>query len=253
MKAGDISVPPRMRPAFLFFFALFLCASVARAEDLTAEELAGRMAAAVEDGDSIARVKMSTSGAQSIQVRIKSHRSAPRAAAFYEILWPEGRKGEGFVLRRSSGGGVMGTFKTASGKETEIGAGDMEQSVLGTALAYADVLENFFRWEKQSLVGREQIGKTECVVLESRPGGAASVYGKVRSWIDPKRSVALQVEKYDKSGKVARSIEATQVAKDDTGRHVPAALSVRSGGKTTEIDGVNIRHDVSHAEDVFAW
>jgi hypothetical protein len=121
-------------------------------------------------------------------------------------------------------------------------------------LAYADVVENFFRWDNQALGGMETVGKTECVVLESRPGAKdTSIYGKVRSWIDPRRMVTLRVEKYDKSGKPVRRIETTQVAKDDTGRNVPAGMTVTAGGKTTEIDGANIRHDVQHADTDFAF
>ena len=80
-----------------------------------------------------------------------------------------------------------------------------------------------------------------------------SIYGKVRSWIDPERMITMRVEKLDKSGRVVRRVETTQVAKDDTGRHVPAGMTVQAGGKTTEIDGSNIRHDVTHAESDFSW
>jgi hypothetical protein len=41
------------------------------------------------------------------------------------------------------------------------------------------------------------------------------------------------------------------VAKDDEGRSVPAGMSVQAGGKTTEIDGANIRHDVTHSDADF--
>jgi hypothetical protein len=80
-----------------------------------------------------------------------------------------------------------------------------------------------------------------------------SIYGKVRSWIDPDRMVTMRVEKYDKAGQLARRIETTQVAKDDRGRHVPAGMSVKAGGKVTEIDGVNIRHDVTHSDADFGF
>jgi len=170
------------------------------------------------------------------------------------FLWPNERKSEGFVLRQSGGGAAQGALKTASGAVSKFGASDLSDALFGTALAYADAIENFFRWENQSLSGTEAVGKTDCIVLESKPGaGETSIYGKVRSWIDPDRMVTMRVEKYDKSGHLARRIETTQVAKDDRGRHVPAGMSVKAGGKVTEIDGVNVRHDVTHSDADFGF
>ncbi len=212
------------------------------------------MGSAVEDGDATARVKMTSPDSGVIQVRIKSRRGAAGAAAAYEILWPNERKGKSFVLRQTRGGSAQGISKSATGELSKLGVSDMSKIFFGSALAYADVIENFFRWERQSLSGNESVGKTDCIVLESQPGGKdVSVYGKVRSWIDPNRMIAMRVEKLDKSGRVVRRVETTQVAKDDTGRHVPAGMTVQSGGKTTEIDGSNIRHDVTHADSDFAW
>lgn len=237
-----------MRILLLSLVALCVGTTSGRAAEWTAPKLAGAMAAAVQDGDATARVKMTSPDTGVLQIRIKSRRTAGDAAVVYEILWPNERKGETFVLRQSGAGSV----KTAGGVATKLGAADMAKSVFGTALAYADVVENFFLWDKQSLDGTEAVGRTECVILESRPGADdATIYGKVRSWIDPQRLVAMRVEKYDESGRLVRRIETTQVAKDDNGRNVPAGMSVRAGGKVTEIDGTNIRHDVTHSAGDF--
>lgn len=238
--------------------AILLCSLVAGssiwAAEWTAPQLAEKMAAAVEDGDATARVRLDSPQTGVLQVRIKSRRSASKSAVLYEILWPEERKGEAFALRQSGTGAVQGAARMADGAVSKLGGSDLGKSVFGTALVYADVIGNFFRWDRQSLDGTEAIGKTECIILESRPGaGDASAYGKVRSWIDPQRLVPLRVEKYDKSGRLARRIDTTQVSKDDTGRHVPAGMTVRAGSRVTEIDGVSIRHDVQHADGDFAF
>lgn len=242
-----------MRVCFLVLLVMLGAAMGAIAAEWTAPKLAQAMAEAVEDGDATARVKMTTPETGVLQIRIKSRRIGGKAAVAYEILWPNGRKGEGFVLSQSGEGAAQGSVKGADGAVSKLGSADFPKSVFGTALAYADVIENFFRWKNQSLSGTEAVGKTECIVLESKPGGEASVYGRVRSWIDPDRMVAMRVEKYDNAGKLARRIETTQVAKDDRGRHVPAGMSVKAGGRVTEIDGVNIRHDVTHADADFAF
>lgn len=239
----------------LVLAVLFLPLAVALAAEAgpDAAQLASTMAAAVEDGDSTARVKMTSPETGVLQVRIKARRAAGRSATAYEVLWPETRKGEKFILRQTGTGAPQGQSKSAAGDVSPLDAADLSEPLFGTALAQADAIENFFRWKNQKLDGQESVGKTDCVILESRPGsGDASIYGKVRSWIDARRMVAMRVEKYDKSGKLARRIETTQVAKDDQGRNVPAGMSVQAGGRTTEIDGANIRHDVGLTDADFS-
>jgi hypothetical protein len=241
-----------MRTAILL--PIFLAFSSVPAAEWTAAQLAEQMAAAVEDGDATARVRLNSAETGVLQVRIKSRRTAAESAVVYEILWPEERRGEAFVLRQSGTGAVRGTARTADGQTVPLGAADMNKPVFGTALVYADLIGNVFRWARQTLGGTEAMGKTTCLILDSSPGVQdAAAYGRVRSWIDPKRLVPLRVEKYDTSGRLLRQIDTTQVRKDDTGRQVPAGLTVRAGNRSTEIDGVNIRHDVQHAAADFAF
>jgi hypothetical protein len=243
-----------MRVSSLIILVMLSAAVGAPGAEWTAPRLAQAMAEAVEDGDAIARIKMTTPETGVLQIRIKSHRGGSKAAVAYEILWPNERKGEGFVLRQSGGGAAQGAFKTASGEVSKLGASELSEPFFATALAYADAIENFFRWKNQSLSATEAVGKTDCIVLESKTGaGETSIYSKVRSWIDPDRMVTMRVEKYDKAGQLARRIETTQVAKDDRGRHVPAGMSVKAGAKVTEIDGVNVRHDVTHSDADFGF
>ncbi|MFM8231048.1 MAG: outer membrane lipoprotein-sorting protein [Chthoniobacterales bacterium] len=226
--------------------ALLMFAANVRAETtaISADQLAGKMGAAVEDGDSTARVRMKTSGGNILQVQIKSRRSGGRAVTVYEILWPAERKGEKAILRQSKGSAPEGETVSASGARAKVSGAQVGEGVFGTDLSYADAIENFFLWPDQKIGGEEKVGKVGCVILESRPSGP-SPHGKVRTWIDPEKSVVHRVEKYDKSGRLLRTIATTQVAKDDTGRNVPAGLTIsRPGGSSTEIDGSNIRHDV---------
>lgn len=243
-----------MRHLSLVVLAIVLVVPPALAGEWTAPKLAETMASRVEDGHSTARIKMTSPDTGVLQLKIKSRRTSGNFAIVYEILWPTERKGEAFILRQSGTGPAQGAVRTGGGDVTKLGGANLAEPAFGTALAFADTIENFFRWENQELAGTEKVGKAECLVLESRPGGPdASIYGKVRSWIDPQRLVTLRVEKYGKAGSLLRRIETTQVAKDDKGRHIPAGMSVQSGGKTTEIDGANIRHDVTHADAEFAF
>lgn len=237
----------------LVFFLLSLACSVAGDSGLNASQIAAKMTSAVEDGESIARVRMKQGSGEALQVQIKSHRSDGRAEVAYEILWPPARKGEKVVLRQGNGNWPEGVAFSADGKRTVLDRAHLEQGIFGTELAFIDTVENFFLWPDQEVVGQEKIGRVDCIILESRPS-SGSPHSKVRSWIDPQKFTVLRTEKYKASGQLVRIIVSTQFAKDDMGRTIPAALSVRGeDGSTTEIDGSNIRHDVKLTAADFAF
>jgi hypothetical protein len=121
-------------------------------------------------------------------------------------------------------------------------------------LSYEDIIENFFAWEQQAIVGNEAVDGVSCQILESKPGKAdRSAYGSVRSWIDVKRLVPLRVEKYSSAGKLVRRIDTTRVV-GDAGRQIPADLVVHGSraDSSTQLDGSRIRHDVSYTDADFS-
>ena len=118
---------------------------------------------------------------------------------------------------------------------------------MGSDLSYADVLENFFAWENQTIVGTEAVNRVTCQILESRPGkGQHSEYSGVRTWVDSRRLIPLRIEKFLPSGTLARRFETTHIATDDMGRSVPANLTVSSPqkGSSTDLDGSKLKHGV---------
>lgn len=245
--------------AFVLLLLLVLPAS-AEETSLSAAELAGQLSAAVQDGSSVARVKFKIQPAGGaaptvLQLQIKARRTPDQSEVAYEVLWPAERKGERLVLRQRGNGAAEAATFVPPDKRQRLTSAQLLQPILGSDLAVQDAVENFFRWKQQALGGREKIGNADCVILESRPGaGDSSPYGKVVSWIDLRKMLPLQVEKFDKAGKLVRRIDTTQTAKDDLGRNVPAAMTVTraGGGGVTEIDGSNLRHDVTVGDADFA-
>ena len=129
----------------------------------------------------------------------------------------------------------------------------MDDPLFGSDLSYEDVIENFFAWDQQAIVGTETVDRVNCQILESKPGKAAhSAYTSVRTWVDPRKFVPMRVEKYS-SGRLVRRIDTTRVATDDKGRAIPANLVVHGpgGGSYTELDGSKIKHGVNFSDDEF--
>ncbi|MEZ5431018.1 MAG: outer membrane lipoprotein-sorting protein [Verrucomicrobiales bacterium] len=237
-----------------------LCFSITtRAQEFSAKDLAGRLSAAVLDGDSVTklRMKIEPSGGGDktlVQVQIKARRLPGKTQVVYQLLWPKERMGESFLLSKTKGNSAEGHSFRLPKEVTSLKSAQLKDSVFGSDLAYLDVVENFFAWESQSLAGQETINRVNCLILESKPGSSDStLYGVVRSWVDPKKLVTMRVEKFDPSGKLVRRIDTDRVAKSDLGKDIPASLVVtRPGsGTVTELEGSNIRHDVKYSDHDF--
>lgn len=225
-------------------------AAAATASAPSGSELASKLSALRDDGSSYVRMKMDTGG-NTLQIQIKERSTKHSTEVVYQVLWPKERKGESVLVKKSSGSAAQGSIFTPP--ETVHSIESAREGVFGSALAYADLVENFYDWKQQSITGAETVNGVNCQILESKPGGGdQSIYGKVKSWIDTRRMVPMRVEKYSTSGQLVRRIDTTRVV-GEGGKQIPADLVVTgpgNGGQTT-IDGSKIRHDVSYTDQEF--
>ena len=221
---------------------------------LSAKDLAARLSAGMEDGNSFIRMRMEKGAPkETLQLQIKQRRTKNSTEVVYQVLWPKERKGESVLLRKSATRPASGALFTPPNTTRTLDAGDMKEPLFGSDLTYEDVADNFFAWEQQTLVGTEEVDGVPCQVLESKPGkGGHSSYGSVRSWIDTRRLVPLRVEKYSSSGQLLRRIDTTRVVSVD-GRQTPANLSVHRPGQNadTTLDGSRMKHDVTYTDPDF--
>jgi hypothetical protein len=241
--------------------ALAFAAAFSKAADetpaaMSASELAGRLSALRQDGSSYVRARMEIKGAakQTLQIQIKERRTRGATEIVYQVLWPKERKGESVLLRKAGSRPATGAHFTPPSTTRPIDAGQINEPLLGSSLSYEDVVENFFAWDQQSIVGSEDVNGVSCQILESKPGkGERSSYARVRTWADPKRLVPHRIEKYSASGQLVRRIDTTRVVVDDRRRPIPANLTVRDPREDsiTDIDGSRIKHGVAFADREF--
>ena len=220
----------------------------------SANELAAQLSALQQDGASYVRLKMEIRGAakETLQLQIKQRRTKGATEIVYQVLFPKERKGESVLLRKIGNRAATGSTFTPPATVRPID--NLKEPLFGSELSYEDIIENFFAWDRQSIVGTGDVDGVSCQILESKPGkGGRSTYGSVRTWIDPRRTVPLRVEKYSASGQLLRRIDTTRVV-TDAGHYIPANLVVHGArpDSTTELDGSRIRHDVTCTDDDFA-
>ena len=232
----------------LFVLLLFTLAAAAD----PATELAARLNALQQDGTSFIRLKME-SQQTTLQVQIKQRRTSSTTEVVYQVLWPKERAGEAVLLRKTANQAASGALFVPPYTARSLSSAQMKEPLLGSSLSYADVLENFFSWEHQTLSGTETLDRAACTILESKPGkGDRSIYSSVRTWVDSRRLVPLRVEKYSASGQLARRIDTTRVVTSD-GHAIPANLTVHDAtkGTSTDLDGSNIKRGMSYDETTF--
>ena len=239
----------------LFTFAIALAGALPAAENaapLSAAEFAARLSALRQDGTSYVRLRMEINGAkkETLQLQIKQRRTKNATEVVYQVLFPKERKGESVLLRKLGNRPATGTVFTLPNTVRAID--DLKDSLFGSDLSYEDIVDDFFAWDQQAIVGTEDVDGVACQILESKPGkGERSAYSRVRTWIDTRRIVPLRVEKYAGSQAVRR-IDTTRVV-TDSGHAIPANLSVRGtrASSSTEVDGSRIKHDVTFPDAAF--
>jgi len=225
---------------------------------VNAKELASRLSALQQDGSSYVRIRLNVnqpSGAtkSAYQIQIRQRRTKGTTDVVYQVLWPKEKKGEAVMLSKSGNQSPTGTLYIPPETVKTLSASQMREPLFDSDLCYADIIENFFAWDSQTIVGQEKIGRVNCVILESKPGGQRSTYSKVRSWIDLDRLIPLRVEKFLSSSGPARRIETTKVNKEDDGRYMPSELRVQgpNQGSVTVVEGSRIDTSVDYGAEDF--
>ena len=234
-------------------------ATAAESGSFSAKELANKLSTLQQDGSSYIRLRLNVdeppgTKKTALQIQIQQRRSATSTDVIYQILWPKERQGESVLLQKSGTQAATGIHFVPPATSTSLGAQNMKDSLFGSDLAYADLIENFYAWDSQNLVGEEMIGKVNCQILESKPGNnQSSIYTSVRSWVDTDRLVPLRVEKFLSPGKLVRRIETRLVTKEDNGQHIPANLDVQDLRKNsiTEIEGSRLNTRVNYEDKDF--
>jgi outer membrane lipoprotein-sorting protein len=225
---------------------------------MSAEALAAKLDA-VGQGSAIVRTQMeirtSEGGKHTFQLQIKQRRTKAETDLVYLVLWPNDQKGKAVILHQKTGEAPTGSVIEPPNTVRALKESEMSEGLFDSDLTYQDAVENFFAWKKQALVGSEVVDRVNCQILESKPDSSSeSIYGKVRSWIDPARLVPLRIEKYSASGELIRRIDTDRVARDDRHNSIPAGLLVHSAHKNTvtQFNGASIKHDVEFTDADFA-
>ena len=99
---------------------------------------------------------------------------------------------------------------------------DLNTSIAGLDLYWADLALTFLWWNNGHVRGQERIRGRYCTIIELpapegqvREEGQVPRYAKVRLWVDPETKLLMQADALDQRGRVQRRIQVKSLQKID--------------------------------------
>lgn len=158
------------------------------------------------------------------------------------------------LIEHSSSDDDIWIYLPALKKVRRIASSNKSDSFVGTDFSYADVIGHKTSDWKHVLLADDKVDGQDCYVVESTPKSddvkSSSGYSKRKSWIRKDNFVAIKVEAWDSSGRLAKRMTYSQVELVDEkhGKYQAMALeatNVQSGHRTTiKITNFKLKADV---------
>ena len=241
-----------MNRLVLLLGALAACAAAGAAQAPDADAILDRVDRNAVPGNKILVSEMTIHGRrESRTIRAKSWIEG-EDKAFTEYLDPPRERG----IKMLKLGDRLWTYSPDTDRAIAISGHMLRQSVMGSDLSYEDMMTDRRLREayEARVTGDEAVGGRPCWVLEltSRSGDVA--YPGRKAWVDKERDVVLKEERYAKSGKLLKMLEARAVERVQ-GRWLPMEAVFRDvlkEGRGTEFKILSIELDAPIPQALFS-
>ena len=241
-------------------------ASVGRAADLTADEIATRAFSASKVADSTSDSTFRLINANG-QERVRETKGQTKLSPgttdnmrVVTFLTPSDVKGTKTLLIEHTGkDDDIWIYLPALKKVRRLVANNKKDSFVGTDFSYGDVIGHKTEDWNHKLLKEDKVDGRACWMIEATPKrpevADTSGYSKRTSCIDKESFVALTSEALDQSGNPLKKIAAKNIEKIDAkaGKWQPMILSAENlqTGHKTIIEFKNFKANVGVGDDVF--
>ena len=193
---------------------------------------------------------VSSSGAVSERkIQTLSMKSGGKTSTITLFLAPASVKNTRFLsIDNPVGADDQWIFLPALNKVKRIAAGEKDSSFMGSDFSYSDMSSMSMADSDGShtLLREEMYGGTACYVIESRPTGGATSYGKTISWIAKDKYVAMKVEFYHKDASTLVKTLTTGNVSLVSGRWLARTMTMQSvSGSKTVVTISQVKFDIS--------
>ncbi|MDD2543074.1 MAG: outer membrane lipoprotein-sorting protein [Candidatus Cloacimonetes bacterium] len=224
------------------FSLIMLMPLLVCAQNITADEIVRAVDRNMITRTSKANVRMTVHSRRASRTMEMISYSQGNDEAFSEYLSPPREKGTKMLKL----GDDLWIYDPGTDRSIQISGNMLKQSVMGSDLSYEDMMEETHLLEnyQAELKGEIQYDGRECWIIELTAKSSGVSYFKRKAYIDKERYVALYEEWYAKSGKLLKTIKASEV-KRVSNRWYPTKMVFKDElkqGKGTEyiIDSIEI-------------
>jgi hypothetical protein len=203
--------------AWLGVYALAIglfCSGPARAEELTAQQIADRVVRADTSNWVGARTRMrmilTEDGGKTKErgMEILGRKKDGHYQSLVRFTAPADVAGTAFLmLDRGNEAAEQYIYLPALKRTRRIAGRERDGSFMGSDFTYADMQGMNAKDASHKRLADEKVGSEDCYVLESAINPKAGVaYGKVMTWVRKTDFVALRTKFFDTSGKLSKTL-----------------------------------------------
>lgn len=190
-----------------------------------------------------------------MQVAIQGSNTSEGRKSLYQILWPQEMKGSAVLLSIPDKGMLNGIRFSPPNQVDIMDATNLDDTLFGTLIQVEDLVEAYWEWPHQEIVGEEIIDNEICTILESKhPNHAKGHPGRVTTWISKSKNTPMKIFKYKEQGLIRKVIRFERFIKRSGDTWVAANTIVENPytGETTRIEGTRSKQDIEVPDHVFS-
>ena len=248
----------------LLFVTVALCGSAATADeggaDLpSAESIIDALVKNQQTTGFSARARLSTNNAENQkesiqQLRVIGQHSDETTRLFYQIIWPKSTAGTGLYILRNANGETSAFSISPDQPPTKRTPGDYDLAFANSALSIGDLVEDFWAWDAQQVLGEVDFDGQSCWHIQSkREPPSMEATAMVETFVDKTRHVPLRLIKKNASGDTLRTLTASRIMKRSDDSFVAAVLEIKNhlSGKASTLTGSRSRRGIELADAEF--
>jgi hypothetical protein len=171
---------------------------------------------------------------------VKARLSGQTTTTLFQVTGPASVPRQALLIELSPGQRARGFLIEAPDRVTPLDPIVAERPFLGSDLAIGDLTDEFLWWPSPRSAGRERVLGRLCAIIETRPPDTSLGVASVRCWLSLDLGLPVQIEKYDREGRLLRRLIVDRFVRFDDRHWAIASVTVTAeGGQTrTKLEGL---------------
>lgn len=230
------------------------CAEELAADQIIAKVKDARTTAGFRIRAKLVHTQLPSEKRDARQLLIKGRRDGESITVLYQLIWPSAFAGHSLVVEKSADHKLGGFLFEQPDKVTSLTPSLVTQRFFESDFTIEDVIEGYWDWPLQKIVGEESVKGRLCKILESRPStDTSTAYSLVKTWVATDIAMALRVETFGKDGELVKRIRVDKFVKQADNHWAAAIVTVEpaDGKSRTTLEGTKSERDLDIPAEEF--